>query len=550
MNGRTHTVRRFLPAAASGTLAAACGIGLLATSGWLITRASERPPILSLSIAIGAVQAFALGRGAFRYLQRLGVHRLSLSLLGALRVRLYETLEPLVPGGLRAGGSGAVLSGFVDDAESVAEGFAKRVTAAIDVSASVVVGAALACLVRPALGGILLAGAAAVVAVSLASARLARPGADAEAAARSELADAVVDTLRGAPELVAYGREDLVDARLDDLRRRSMAAAWRRSLGTGLGRAAGILLAGAGLLAVVGAGLAVHDAAHLSGVMLAVVVFVALAVFDQLAGLATVLGDVDAARSSKRRLRQLAELEPPAREPAVDHSPPAGPVPATLRDVEISLDGDPVLRGVSLDIGPGRRVALSGPSGSGKTTALHALLHFVTPSRGHAAIGGVDASTMRREGIARHVAWMTDDTHLFYASLADNLRLARPSAGDAELLDVLRRVGLSGLYETLPAGLATVLGTGARPVSAGERQRIGMARALLAEGAVLLLDEPTAHLDPLSSPAVLAELLDAAGDRSVLVVSHEPEIAPHVDELVTLAGGRVVERSEPPAAKS
>jgi ABC-type transport system involved in cytochrome bd biosynthesis fused ATPase/permease subunit len=189
-----------------------------------------------------------------------------------------------------------------------------------------------------------------------------------------------------------------------------------------------------------------------------------------------------------------------------------------------------------------------GASGSGKTSAVHALLHFVACSAGHASLGGVDVGDMTREGIARLAGWVPDETHVFAASLADNLRLARPSASDAECLAILDRAGLATWGAALPDGLATLLGTGGRPVSAGERQRIGLARALLAGSPVLLLDEPTAHLDPATAAQVLPDLLDAAGDRSVLVVSHDPAIVGYVDKVVALDAGRLagVSRGERP----
>jgi ATP-binding cassette subfamily C protein CydC/ATP-binding cassette subfamily C protein CydCD len=147
---------------------------------------------------------------------------------------------------------------------------------------------------------------------------------------------------------------------------------------------------------------------------------------------------------------------------------------------------------------------------------------------------------MTRTGMARHVAWLAEETHLFAATLADNLRLARPEATEDELVAVLDQAGLGAWYRSLPGGMGTVLGAGGRDLSAGERQRLGMARALLSGADLLLLDEPTAHLDPWSSAHVLAELLGSAGSRSVLVVSHEPGIAGLVDEVVTLDAGRVV----------
>jgi thiol reductant ABC exporter CydC subunit len=532
--------RRFGRAAVSGTIGAACGIGLLATSGWLITRAAGRPPVFVLSVAIGLVQAFALGRGLARYAERLGVHDVSLDVLGRLRLELFDTLEPLVPGGLGPNGSGAVLSAFVSDAEIMATAFAKRVTAAIDVTASVVLGAAVAAAVEPSVGAVLAAGAVVMVVAALALARLGRAGAEREAAARAELAGSVLDTMRVARELVAYGREDLVDSRLEEIRRRSNAGAARRALATGIGRAIATFGAAAALIAVVATGIAAHDAGHLTGVMLAVEAFVALAVYDQCASLPPVLADVGAARAAARRLRDLGALDAPVREPDVDESPPGGRLAVAFDDVAVVHADKVALDGLSLRLDPGRRIGLVGRSGSGKTSALWALLHFVPCARGTVSVGGVGVDRMSRKGLARHVGWMAETTHVFAASLADNLRLAAPDAGDAALVGALRRAGLETWFASLPDRLATVLGAGGRPMSAGERQRLGLARTLLAGGDVLALDEPTAHIDPAYWAAGHEDLAAAAGSRAVLVVSHEPDLGRLVEEIVTLDAGRVV----------
>jgi ABC-type transport system involved in cytochrome bd biosynthesis fused ATPase/permease subunit len=156
------------------------------------------------------------------------------------------------------------------------------------------------------------------------------------------------------------------------------------------------------------------------------------------------------------------------------------------------------------------------------------------------SVGGVGVDRMSRKGLARHVGWTAETTHVFAASLADNLRVADPGADDAALIEAIRRAGLAAWLTSLPDRLATVLGAGGRQMSAGERQRLGLARALLAGGEVLALDEPTAHIDPASSADVLAELVGAAGERAVLVVSHEPDLGRLVDEIVTLDAGRVV----------
>lgn len=528
------TLRRLVPAGMSGVVASLCGIGLLATSGWLITRAAERPPVFVLSVAIGAVQAFALGRGIARYVQRLRIHGASLARLGDLRVDLFDTLEPRVPGSAPELASGSVLAGFVADAELVTEGFAKRASAGLDVTASVLLGAGLVCAVSPVLGAELLSGSLVVIGLSLALGRLARRAALAQAATRAELANAVFDTVEAARELVAYGRQDVLDDRLEEVRRREASAGRRRALATGAGRAVAIAAGGVLLVGVVSSGLAEHRAGGLSGVLLAVVVFTALAVLDQCIGLPSVLADLGAAAAAKDRLERLRALEPPVSEPAFDRSPPGGPVPVALDRVAVAANGQTLVEGVSLDLPAGSRTALVGRSGSGKTSALYALLHFLECADGSATVGGVPVSEMSRAGIARHLGWLGERTHLFATTLADNLRIARPDATEADCRRALERVGLGEWFRSLPEGMSTVLGTGGRPVSSGERQRFGLARALLAGGTVLLLDEPTAHLDPASAPEVLGELMGAAGERSVLVVSHEPEVGRYVEQVVSL----------------
>jgi thiol reductant ABC exporter CydC subunit len=500
--------------------------------------------VLSLSIAIGAVQAFALSRGLARYLQRLGAHGAALAVLGALRLRLYDLLEARVPGGLPGGSSGEVLSSFVSDANAVSEGFAKGVTVGVDVTASILIGTALALLVEPALGLVLLLGALGTVTVSCLLARLGRSAEVQEAASRALLASSVVDTMRSARELVSYGREDLVAERLQAARQLAARAAARKALFGGLARAGATATAGGALVGLIGAGLVVHDAGRLTGVMLAVVLMAALAVLDQCASLPAVLSGTSAASAAAERFNGLARLPVPVQEPGQDRGADVVPGTAALESADVAApDGTAILRGVSLRLEPGRRTALVGPSGAGKTTAVYALLRFVACSQGRASVGGVDVSELSREAISRLVAWVAEETHVFAASLADNLRLGRPSASEAECLAALERAGLLRWYESLPEGMSTVLGAGGRPVSAGEAQRLGMARALLAGTSVFLLDEPTAHLDPTTSAEVLAELLAAAGGRSVLVVSHEPGIRAYVDEVVSLVQGQVASRS-------
>ena len=236
----------------------------------------------------------------------------------------------------------------------------------------------------------------------------------------------------------------------------------------------------------------------------------------------------------------LGQLPAPVEEPIFEQPLQYGPCSARLVGATIrAADGSMLLKDVSISVEPGERVGIIGPSGSGKTSVIYSLLHFLACSSGKAELAGNDVAQMSRRQIASLAGWVPDEAHVFAASLRNNLRVASPSASDAECAEALERAGLGEWARSLPSGLATRLGVGGQPLSAGERQRLGLARVLLAGSPVLLLDEPTSRLDQATSQAVLPELLDAAGGRSVLVVSHDPWIGDHIGSLVRLSGGSV-----------
>jgi thiol reductant ABC exporter CydC subunit len=531
---------------AAGAVSAACSVGLLATSGWLITSASLRPPVLSLSIAIGAVQAFALARGAARYGGRLAVHDVALRRLGQLRLRLFEVLEPLVPGGLGRATTGSLLDAYVADTEAVTLAGARRLLVSVDVGATCTLGATLVLCIDWRCGLVVAAGAALAAASSCATSLLDGPAAEREAWVRAEVADAAVEAVRSAVELTAYGRADLVTARLDELGRRSAAAGGRRALVVGLGRATVLVVSGATLLAVLATGLADHGLHRLSGVALAVVVFATLAVLESCGLLPDALAVSRSGSVAAARLAALDRLEPPVAEPASPSAAPQRPAGAELEAARVvAPDGAVLLDRLSCAVAPGSRVALVGPSGSGKTTALHALLRFCRLESGHALLGGVGVAGLDRATLAARVGWVPEEPHVFGASVEANLLIAAPAASRGELVAALERAGLGEWHSRLPHGLATRVGAGGRPLSSGERQRLVLARALLAQPDVLLVDEPTAHLDPETAHAVLSGISEAAAGAALLVVTHDPAVRAFADDVVTLQAAEEPERAAP-----
>ncbi|HVV24656.1 MAG TPA: ABC transporter ATP-binding protein, partial [Pseudonocardiaceae bacterium] len=228
--------------------------------------------------------------------------------------------------------------------------------------------------------------------------------------------------------------------------------------------------------------------------------------------------------------------EPPSRDrPDVTGSPGV-----VVRGLGVSYGDTQALRAVDLRLPPGGRVAVVGESGSGKSTLLAAVARFVAPDTGRITIGGTELAEWPEAQLRRTVGGVLADAHVFHDTIAANLRIGKPGATDAELVAVARRMRLTEWIESLPDGWSTVLGEDAALASGGQRQRLLLARALLADPPILLLDEPTEGLDPATADAVLAELL--SGSRTVLLVTHRLTGLTDLDEVLLLDGGRVAQR--------
>jgi thiol reductant ABC exporter CydC subunit len=521
-----------------GVLAVAFGVGLMTTAGYLISRAAEHPPILALTTTIVAVRFFGLARPLARYLERLASHDLALRALGRVRARFYERIEPLAPAELEGYRRGDLLARMVRDVDELQNVLVRGLgppAVALAVGA-LAVGVAVA--VLPAAGLVLAAGLAiGAVAVPLIAVWVDR-AAERRAAFRSHLTAELVDVLRGAPELVAYGREqEALDAvRAAD---RGLERARRRdALAGGLADALVVAVAGLTVIGVLAVAVSAHDTGGLDRVLVATLALLALSSFEAVAGLPGAARELAAANASGRRVLELTD-----REPAVQDPPAPVPLEPGL-GVTVALEGVtaryapdelPVLDGLDLRLEPGRRVALVGPSGAGKTTIASLLLRFLDPERGRVTIAGRDVRELSQEDVRRTFALAGQEAHVFDSTIRENLRLARPDATDEELRAALGRARLGDWVATLPDGLDTLVGEDGSRLSGGQRQRLTVARALLADAPVLILDEPTAHLDPRTARELVDDVLDEAGERSVLLITHRTEGLDRVDETVMLA---------------
>ncbi len=569
-------------ALASGAGAELAGIGLLATSAWLIAAASHRPPILTLSVAIVGVRFFALTRAAARYGERLTGHDLALTVLTRVRADAFVRLEPLVPGRWPGTRRGDLLTRLVSDLDGVQDLTVRAALPFASATLTAVVVVLLIAVLDPAAALAVVAGMAlALVALPAAGAWAGGRGALTDAARRSDRNALLVELADGADELAALGAGTTYLDRLDQLEAGAAGHRRHRAWAAAVVDALGTALVGGVTAAVVATSVDPFERGALAGTTVAVAALLALSGMQAVASVAPAFADVPLLTARLgRALRLLASSErDTGGKPSLTTSDPPGPAtsgqhvrPIGARQVpDVVVDAvrvgggtgrRPVLDGVDLVIGSGERIAVVGPSGSGKTTLGYALLGFVDLTNGSVRfvphpVDGSPADGPPADGPPGApptgvMAWAPSEVHIFRTTLRENLRLAAPAASDGDLVGALDTAGLGSWFEGLADGLGTDLappvatrpGDGRRWLSGGERRRLGVARALVSGRPVVILDEPTAHLDRATASALRSSVVASAGPRSVVWITHPDDAYGRsdlegFDRVVTLAAGKV-----------
>lgn len=551
LRGAMPPARRFWWTIAAGFASEASAVALLAVSAWLIVRASEQPPVLYLSFAVVGVRFFAISRAVFRYLERLTGHDAALRQLSSTRADLVRRLVPLAPDGLGRTRRGSVLGALVDDVDELQD-LPLRVVQPLASSALVALGAVvlvafvwwpaaltlLACLV--------VAGAVATLWGWAAGARAERT----IAPLRADLTDAVLDHVSNLDVLAAYGAEEGSRDRIERADAALRRAVVRRA-GAQAGTAALVsLLAGAASIAAVLVTAPGVASATLDGPALAVAVLVPMAVFEVFGAVALASAAWRKVRSAAGRIADALPATPP-RELAPETASPTGEAPelgegVRLRGASVRWPGaaQASLHDVDLDIRPGERILVLGSSGAGKSTLAHALVRFLE-TEGSYEIGGRSVHDLSPDDVRRSVGLCEQHPMLFDEDIRQNLLFARDTATDADLEAVLDRVGL-GAWLRERGGLDARVGERGALVSGGQAQRIALARALLRGFPVLVLDEPTAGVDPEASAALLVDLLGAVrDDQAVVLISHVAVPDALVDRVVRIDDGRLDDGSTP-----
>jgi ATP-binding cassette, subfamily C, bacterial CydCD len=537
---------RVLVAAGLSALAGLAGLALTGSSIWLISRAAEHPNVQALAIAVVGVRTFALGRSLLRYLERLAAHDAALRLLVGLRAQVFAALRILGPSALGGFRRGDLLRRFVGDVDGLQDGL---VRAFVPLSGAIVTSAAAGLL-----AGLLVPAAGVVLVVALAVAGLLVPWVSQRAAGgaaelvrlvgyRDERSSALVD---GLGELTAYGAATncvdhiaRVDAEVALLARRPAIAA---TAGTAL--LSGLAALTLPVVLALGA-TAVHDG-ELSGISLGVLAVCVLVGFDAVAPLPSAFAAWARCRAGLARVARVLAAAPAFEEPIAGVAVPTQSVGVAARQLDLrpAAGAPAVLRDAGLRIESGSRTALIGPSGSGKSTLLAATLRLVSADSGVVEICGVGPATdlvsLRAGDMPPLVAGSLQGDHVFDATLRDNLRVVKPDASDDELDDVAAQSGLAAFIHALPMSWSTSAGPDGAALSGGQRQRLLLARALLADPHVLVLDEPTAHLDADTEREVLADLLDATAGRTVLISTHRRLQPGQVDATLRIDSGALI----------
>jgi thiol reductant ABC exporter CydC subunit len=546
-------------AALLGTATVGSGIGLMATSAWIIASAALHPSIADLQVAIVGVRFFGIARGVFRYLERYVSHQVTFRLLARLRVWFYEAVEPLAPARLMQHRSGDLLTRIVADIETL-EHFYVRVIAPPVVA--VLIGVLMWIFVRGFdLGlavALLVVFLIAGVGVPILTRRLSSEAGRRLVTARAELNVALVDGIQGVADLVAFGQDAQQLERVRALNRELIDWQARMAWIGGLHGALGSLLTSVAAIMVLVIAIPLVNVGQIAGVYLPVLVLATMASFEAVLPLPLAAQYLESTLEVARRLFDIVH-EPTggcaahegARRDNVSSWTTDMPRDLPLASCLLHLENlrfryapkEPwVLEGISFDLPKSGCLAIVGPSGAGKSTLVNLLLRFWDYEEGSITLGGHDLREYQADDVRCMMGIVPQSTHLFNGTLRDNLLIAKPDATHAELQQAIRRAQLEAFVQSLPQGHDTWIGEQGLRLSGGERQRLAIARALLKDAPILILDEPTANLDPVTEREVMQSIHELMQGRTTLIVTHRLVGLDAADEILVLRAGRVVER--------
>lgn len=520
------------------------GVGLMMTSAFLIASAALHPSIAALQVAIVGVRFFGLSRGVFRYLERLVAHNVTFRLLAQLRVWFYTKIEPLAPAGLESQHSGDLLNRAVADIETL-ENFYGRVLAPPLVA--LLTAGLMVFLLGPLnlaatlsfLGWLAVAG----IVVPLFTVRNNRRLNWALVQVRSDLQAYQIDTMQGMADLLVFGGTEAIfnkiNAKQAELHtiQRSLAniQGWQQGFTSFCQYTAVISALWLAIPAV--------EIGILNGVYLTVIAFGILAAFEVIPPLGQAADNLESSRMAGQRLFELADQHAPIQEPAASKSLHLHPQ-LRFQSVSFTYPGKnrPALKDISFELPQGKKIAVVGASGAGKSTLVQLLLRFREWNTGEISLNEYSYRDFDSEAIRSQMAVLSQNSHLFNGTLRENLLLANREASQKDLESALKSCQSWEFVEQQPEKLNLLIGEQGLRLSGGEHQLLALARCLLQNRPILILDEPTTGLDSLTESAFLKTLLETTSDQSVIMITHRLKGLGHFDEILVLKRSRIIER--------
>jgi len=527
------------------TLTIGSSVALIGTSAWLISTAALHPSVADLGVSVVGVRFFGIARGVFRYLERLVSHNVTFRLLARLRVWFYEKLEPLAPARLMEFKSGDLLARVIGDVETLENFYVRVISPSLTaVLIGLLVSIFFVSFYPPIafvlIGFFLLLG----LILPLFAQIVSRAPGRKLITQRADIQTQLVDGIQGIADLLAFGRG------ADRLKQVSSAG---KTYGSTQKRMAqingnhsglGTLFTNLGVWLVLFLVIPQVTAGNIKGVMLGTFALMTLASFEAVTPLPLAAQMWNASREAAKRLFEVVDVEP-----AVEDNPRYSHLDEHPSNIEFSNVGfsypaqsQPALQNLTFTVPTGNAVAIVGPSGAGKSTLANLLLRFWDYEVGTITLGSVSLKSLNQDEVRKCFALVSQNSYFFNTSIRENLRLARRSATEQEIEAAARAAQIHPFIMSLPKGYGTLIGEQGLRLSGGERQRLAIARALLKDAPVLIFDEPTANLDPMTERNVLATLFETMRAKTALLITHRLVGLEHMDEIVVLDEGQIVER--------
>jgi ATP-binding cassette subfamily C protein CydCD len=526
------------------TLTIGSSVALIGTSAWLISTAALHPSVADLGVSVVGVRFFGISRGLFRYLERLVSHNVTFRLLARLRVWFYERLEPLAPARLMEFRSGDLLARVIGDVETLENFYVRVISPSLTaIGIGVIVAIFFASFYLPIafvlIGSFLLVGLVLPVVSQLVS----RAPGQQLILRRADIQSRLVDGIQGLADILAFGRG------ADRLRQIRMAgdhyASAQKEMANinGIHSALGTLFTNLGVWLVLFLTVPQVTTGNIKGVMLGTFTLMTLAAFEAVLPLPLASQMWNATRAAARRLFEVVDAEPAVKE-TLDTRAQIQSAHLQFSNLSFSYPGQatPALQNISFTVPAGKSIAIVGPSGTGKSTLVNLLLRFWEYESGEIALGGRSLKELGPEEVRKQFALVAQNNYFFNTSIRENLRLARRSITQMEMESAAHAVQLQEFIANLPRGYDTLIGEQGLRLSGGERQRLAVARALLKNAPILIFDEPTANLDTQTEKKVLDALYTAMRGKTSLLITHRLVGLEHVDEILVLAHGQIVER--------